>query len=79
VSGRGLALVAAVALEWGVDSGSIGKDVWADLALAPDAFPHGPLNWCYEVDGDSAEASPSSPSATPAMGTSATWVRSTDH
>jgi anti-sigma regulatory factor (Ser/Thr protein kinase) len=73
VSGRGLALVDTVSLEWGVDGGAIGKDVWADLALAPDAFPHGPLRWCYEVDEDD----PGRP-ANGHMGASAAWVRSTD-
>ena len=52
--GRGLALVAALAVGWGVDVVPAGKDVWADLALPATAFPPGPLPWCQEGDARTA-------------------------
>lgn len=35
-SGRGLFLVQALALRWGVRERSVGKTVWADVSAAPD-------------------------------------------
>ncbi len=35
-SGRGLFLVQALALRWGVRERSVGKTVWADVSMAPD-------------------------------------------
>jgi signal transduction histidine kinase len=52
--GRGLALVAALTHDWGVDVIPAGKEVWADLALPETAFPAGPLPWCHERDTRSA-------------------------
>jgi signal transduction histidine kinase len=46
--GRGLALVGALAREWGVDLVPIGKEVWADVALPAAAFGTEPVAWCYE-------------------------------
>lgn len=37
VSGRGIALVAALSRHWGVDRGEIGKTVWVELPLAGSA------------------------------------------
>ncbi len=74
VAGRGLTLVATVAREWGIDSGTIGKDVWADLGLAPQAFPAGPLSWCYEIDEHPADP----PADVGPVGASATWTPTPD-
>ena len=37
VTGRGLAIVAAVADDWGVDTGPGGKQVWAHIAFERDS------------------------------------------
>lgn len=42
-TGRGLQLVEALAVAWGVDAGRDGKTVWADVALDPVAVSLAPL------------------------------------
>lgn len=48
--GRGLALVAALALAWGVEAVRAGKEVWADLALPDAAAGSGRPAWRCEND-----------------------------
>lgn len=40
VHGRGVAITAALARAWGVESAPSGKQVWAELAFAPELSAH---------------------------------------
>lgn len=40
-TGRGLAIVAELAVAWGVDTGGDGKTVWAELVASPDGTLQG--------------------------------------
>ena len=46
--GRGLALTAALAFDWGVDLTKNGKQVWAELHLPVDLVMSGKLRECHE-------------------------------
>jgi signal transduction histidine kinase len=50
-TGRGLALTAALALEFGFGLAPIGKEVWADLPVEIDQFAPDALSWCDEPPG----------------------------
>jgi hypothetical protein len=48
LGGRGLALTAALARDWGVDRADNGKHVWAELPIPVDLVLSGALSECHE-------------------------------
>lgn len=46
--GRGLALTAALASDWGVDLALNGKHVWAEIPVPVDLVTFGQLSECHE-------------------------------